>query len=104
MRNRLLCAALVFVVAVQGEAANRKPTRDEAVKRLQSAGRPLTGEGLLGILSTSSDDIIDLLEAYLAIGIPANKPINFKSDSGDSELLMGPGLRSSLAWHSVSRL
>ncbi len=84
MRNRLLIAALVLVVAVQGEAANRKPTRDEAAKRLQSEERPLTGEGLLGILSTSSDNVVDLLEAYLAIGIPANKPISFKSDSGDS--------------------
>lgn len=84
MRQILVGTAVALLVVAPLVAAKGNPTREEAMKRLQADQRSLNGDGLLDVLEYRNDSTVDLVKAYLAIGIAANKPITFRTDDGQT--------------------
>ena len=81
----LLLSACVLGLAAPASAQTAKLTEPQAKKLLLERGFPLDPSGLLDALT--SGDMVEVVEAYLAIGVPANKPIAYKDVEGAKQAL-----------------
>lgn len=79
----LSASALVLPAPVSPQVV--KLTEQQAKKLLTERGFPLDPSGLLDALT--SGDMLDVVEAYLAIGVPANRPISYKDVEGTKQAL-----------------
>ena len=77
-------ALLVLCAASAGAAM----TKAEAKKRIAEYGLPETPDGVLAILNTSMPDAPKLVEAYLTLGLRADRAITYQAD-GDRTLIRG---------------
>lgn len=57
-------------------------SKAEANKLIAASGLPKTGEGMLAILNVSAPDTPKLVEAFLTLGIPADREITYAADGG----------------------
>jgi ankyrin repeat protein len=76
-----VCGSL-FVAPHPSAAQAPALTKDQAARLLRGKGLTTAPVGLLAILQTSSPDLMEIVEAYLALGVPANRPIAYKDSEG----------------------
>jgi ankyrin repeat protein len=79
MTRRVLPIVLLLISAVAADAAMSK---SEAKKLLAENGLPETADGILAVLNTSWEMAPKIVEAYLALGVPANKAITYDTSDG----------------------
>ncbi len=78
--NRLrLAVALSFLCALPAHAAM---TKAQAKQLIAQYGLPETAEGMLGILNTSMPDAPKLVEAFLTLGVRADRAVTYDADGG----------------------
>jgi len=81
MRRAVLAVALFFLCTASVDAAM---TRAEAKKLIAEFGLPETFDGVLSILNTSMAEGPKLVEAYLVLGLRADKEITYQADGGQT--------------------
>jgi hypothetical protein len=81
----LLLSASALVCAAPASPQVATLTEQQAKKLLTDRGFTLEPSGLLDALT--SEDMLDVVEAYLAIGVPANTPIAFTDVEGAKQAL-----------------
>ena len=83
-RKCFLGVFLISLAASALAAGSAKPamTVAEAKKLLADNGEPETPAGLLGILETTRPHLVELVKAYLAIGVRADQPIEYENSEG----------------------
>lgn len=81
----LLLSASALVLPAPASPQVATLTEQQAKKLLTDRGFTLEPSGLLDALT--SEDMLDVVEAYLAIGVPANRPIAFTDVEGAKQAL-----------------
>lgn len=79
MNRFSVAVALSLLSVMPAEAAMSKA---EANKLIAESGLPKTGEGMLAILNVSMPDAPKLVEAFLTLGIRADREITYAADGG----------------------
>jgi ankyrin repeat protein len=80
MIRRVFFMVLLLLSAV---AADATMSKSEAKKLLAENGMTENPDGMLAVLNTSWEMAPKIVEAYLALGVPANKPITYDSSEGE---------------------
>lgn len=86
MKRFGFAVALLVLCAASADAAM---TKAEAKKLIAEYGLPETPDGVLAILNTSMPDAPKLVEAYLTLGLRADRAITYQAD-GDQTLTRYP--------------
>ena len=86
MKRLELSVVLLLLCAMPAEAAMSKA---EAKKLIAEWGLPETAEGMLAPLNISSPDAPKLVEAFLTLGIPADREVTYVAD-GNTTLTRYP--------------
>lgn len=81
MQRAILALLGLFLLLTPVEAAM---SRDQAKKMIAEWGFPESGEGMLGPLSLSAEEAPKLIEAFLTLGIRADRPITYKTSDGET--------------------
>jgi uncharacterized protein len=77
MKRLELAVLLLFLCTIPVHAAMSKA---EAKKLIAEWGLPETAEGMLAPLNISSPDAVKLVEAFLTIGVPADREVTYVAD------------------------
>jgi ankyrin repeat protein len=77
MRRIAFAVAFLFLCTSSSHAAMSKAT---AKKLIADFGLPETGEGMLAILNTSMPESVGLVEAFLTLGIRADREVTYAAD------------------------
>ena len=70
----------VVLLVLCAASAHAAMTKAEAKKLIAEFGLPETPDGMLAYLNVSSPDAVKLLEAYLALGVRADREIAYQAD------------------------